>query len=124
MPAILIGLAAGAACYGAVLLRWRWRLDDSLDVVGVHGIGGTVGALMTGIFASTAINPAGANGLWAGNFKLVGALAVAVTWAYSLVVSLLLLKAVGVTMGLRLSEEQEDEGLDLSQHSETGYVFE
>jgi Amt family ammonium transporter len=125
LPAILIGFLAGAVCYSAVLLKWRLKLDDSLDVVGVHGVGGTLGALLTGVFASKAINPAGANGLLFGHAGLMGAqvLAVAATWAYSLLLSLLILKVLDRLMGLRLSEEEEDTGLDLSQHSEAGYVF-
>jgi Amt family ammonium transporter len=125
LPAILIGLVAGAVCYAGVLLKWRWSLDDSLDVVAVHGLGGTVGALLTGVFASTAVNPAGGDGLWFGNAKLLGlqALAVGATWAYSFFFSLGLLKIVDLIMGLRVSDAEEDTGLDLSQHSEAGYAF-
>jgi Amt family ammonium transporter len=94
-------------------------------VVGVHGIGGTWGALATGLFASKAINDAGANGLFFGNPALLGiqALAVVVTWVYAFVVTFILLKILDWTMGLRVNEEEEESGLDLSQHSETGYNF-
>jgi len=125
MPAIAIGLAAGAICYGAVLLKWRLGYDDSLDCVGVHGAGGVTGALLTGVFASLAVNPGGANGLLLGNPGQLGvqALAVAVTAAYSFGVSYLILRLVDATLGLRVDVEEESTGLDLTQHSESGYTF-
>jgi len=125
MSALLIGLIAGVLCYGAVLSKNRFGYDDSLDVVGVHGVGGTWGALATGLFATKAINDAGNNGLFFGNPGLLGiqALAVVVTWVYAFFVTLVLLKILDWTMGLRVSEEDEENGLDLSQHSETGYNF-
>jgi ammonium transporter, Amt family len=125
MSSIVIGLAAGAACYGGVLLKWRLRYDDSLDVVGVHGVGGTLGALATGVFASTLVNPAGANGLLFGNPSqlFVQWIGVAATWVYSFGVSYLLLRLIGHFWGVRVSPEEEDVGLDLSQHSEAGYSF-
>jgi Amt family ammonium transporter len=93
--------------------------------VGIHGAGGILGALATGVFASTLINPAGADGLILGNPSLLLAQAVAVgaTVAYSFVMSLVLLKAVDLALGLRVHEEQEEMGLDLSQHSEAAYGF-
>ena len=125
LPAIAIGLVAGALCYAGVLLKWRLRFDDSLDVVGVHGVGGITGALLTGIFATTAVNAAGANGLLYGNpGQLVTQLiAVVVTAGYSFGVSYVLLRIVDATVGLRVSAEEESVGLDLSQHSESGYAF-
>ncbi|MDP3015744.1 MAG: ammonium transporter, partial [Deltaproteobacteria bacterium] len=125
MSAILIGFVAGVLCYSAINLKTKLRYDDSLDVVGVHGVGGTWGALATGLFASKAINPAGNDGLFFGNPSLLAiqALTVLVTWIYSLVVTLVLLKILDRTMGLRVSEEHEINGLDLSQHGETGYSF-
>jgi Amt family ammonium transporter len=125
MPAILIGLAAGALCYGGVLVKWRLRYDDSLDVVGVHGVGGITGALLTGIFATTAVNAAGANGLLFGNPGqfVIQLIAVVATAGYSFVVSYILLRIVAATVGLRVSAEDESVGLDLSQHSESGYAF-
>jgi Amt family ammonium transporter len=123
MPAILIGLAAGAICYGAVLLKWRLGYDDSLDAVGVHGAGGITGALLTGVFASKLVNPGGADGLLFGNPGQLGIqfVAVIVTLAYSFVISFVLLKIVDALVGLRVDVEEENTGLDLTQHSETGY---
>jgi Amt family ammonium transporter len=125
MPAILIGLVAGAVCYGAVLLKWRLGYDDSLDAVGVHGAGGVTGALLTGVFASTAVNSLGADGLLYGNPGLLGvqAIAVIVTAVFSFAVSFVLLKLVDATLGLRVDVEEESTGLDLTQHSETGYAI-
>jgi Amt family ammonium transporter len=125
MPALLIGLGAGIFCYIGVFSKNRFGYDDSLDVVGVHGVGGTWGALATGLFASKLINDAGADGLFFGNPALLGiqALAVVVTWVYAFLVTFILLKVLDWTMGLRVSEEEEETGLDLSQHSETGYNF-
>jgi Amt family ammonium transporter len=125
VPAIIIGLAAGVACYLAINLKTKLGYDDSLDVVGVHGVGGTWGALATGLFASKAINSAGNDGLFFGNPSLLGiqALSVFVAWVYSFVVTLIILKVLDWTMGLRVSEEHEINGLDLSQHGEAGYSF-
>jgi ammonium transporter, Amt family len=132
MPAILIGLIAGCFCYLMVTaVKRRFGYDDSLDAFGVHGAGGTLGAILTGIFASSAINPifhdaAGRtipSGFFEGNYlqplrQLAG---VAIAWIISIVGTLALLKLVDVTIGLRVSEEDEIEGLDLSQHGEEGY---
>jgi Amt family ammonium transporter len=123
MASIVIGVLAGALCYFAVSVKFRLAYDDSLDVVGVHGVGGTFGALATGLFASTAVNAAGADGLFYGNAaqlwpQVVGVVA---TIVYSFVVSFILLKVVDATMGLRVSEEEEVMGLDLSQHGERAY---
>ncbi|MDO9124077.1 MAG: ammonium transporter, partial [Deltaproteobacteria bacterium] len=125
MSAILIGFVAGVLCYLAINLKMKLRYDDSLDVVGVHGVGGTWGALATGLFASKAINPTGNDGLFFGNPSLLAiqALTVLVAWIYSFVVTLVLLKILDRTMGLRVSEEHEINGLDLSQHGEAGYSF-
>ena len=125
MSALFIGLGAGILCYIGVFSKNRFGYDDSLDVVGVHGVGGTWGALATGLFASKVINDAGADGLFFGNPALLGiqALAVVVTWVYAFVVTFILLKILDWTMGLRVSDEEEETGLDLSQHSETGYNF-
>lgn len=125
VSAILIGLAAGVACYFAINLKNRLGYDDSLDVVGVHGVGGTWGALATGLFASKAINPSGNDGLFFGNLSLVGiqALSVISAWTYSFTVTLIILKILDRTMGLRVSEEHEISGLDISQHGEAGYSF-
>jgi Amt family ammonium transporter len=125
VPAILIGAGAGVACYFAINLKTKLGYDDSLDVVGVHGVGGTWGALATGLFASKAINAAGSDGLFFGNPSLLGiqALSVVSAWIYSFVVTLIILKVLDWTMGLRVTDEQEVTGLDLSQHGETGYSF-
>jgi ammonium transporter, Amt family len=123
MAALVIGLLAGAFCYGAVMMKGRLGYDDSLDVVGVHCVGGTLGALATGLFATTAVNAAGANGLFFGNPRLLAiqALAVVVSLVYSFGVSFLLLKVLDKTMGLRVEKEDEVMGLDLSMHGEAGY---
>jgi len=125
MPAIVIGLIAGLACYGAILLKSRLGYDDSLDVVGVHGVGGVTGALLTGLFASVAVNAAGANGLFFGGPELIlkQLVAIAVTVVYSFAVSFALLKLVDALIGLRVDDEDESVGLDISQHSETGYAI-
>jgi Amt family ammonium transporter len=125
MPAILIGLVAGAGCYGAINAKWRFRYDDALDVVGVHGAGGVIGTLATGLFASKLINAAGNNGLFFGHPMQLAtqALAVVVTIGYSFVLSFLLLKLVNLLVGLRVTDEEEEAGLDLSQHSEAGYAL-
>lgn len=124
MSSIVIGVGAGVLCYmAASLLKPMLGYDDSLDAFGVHGIGGTWGAIATGLFATTAINSAGADGLFFGNAALVGKqfIAVAVSWVYSFVVTLILLKVLDWTMGLRVSQEDEIMGTDLTQHGESGY---
>jgi Amt family ammonium transporter len=125
IPAIIIGLVTGALCYYAVNLKTKFGYDDSLDVVGVHGVGSTWGILATGLFASKAINATGNNGLFFGNPHLLGiqALSAGSVWIYSFVVTFIILKVLDWTMGLRVSEEHETTGLDLSQHGETGYSF-
>jgi Amt family ammonium transporter len=126
MSSILIGLAGGCVCFAAVSLRTRTAVDDSLDVFGVHGIGGTLGALLTGLFAQKLINPAGNDGLLFGNPSLFGTqvLAVIATWAYSIGVTFIILKLLDATMGLRAADGEEDEGLDVSQHGESAYELE
>lgn len=123
MPALVIGGVAGVICYFAVAVKFRLGYDDSLDVVGVHGAGGAWGALATGLFASTAVNAAGADGLLSGNVAQLGvqALSVLATIAYAFVVSFVLLRIVDATVGLRATEEDEVVGLDLSQHGERAY---
>jgi len=123
MGALAIGGGAGVLCYLAVRFRNRRNVDDSLDVWACHGIGGTWGALATGIFAIAAINPAGADGLLSGNARqlAVQALAVAVVWVYAFVMTWVILKVLDRVMGVRVSPVEELVGLDLSQHSEAGY---
>ena len=122
--AIVIGMAAGATCYGAILLRERLKVDDALDVWAVHGVGGTLGAILTGVFALTAVG--GAAGLIDGNGGQVGKqfIAVASTWIYSGVVTFIILKVVDHFVGLRVEEAEEDAGLDSSQHGEVAWQTE
>jgi Amt family ammonium transporter len=124
MAAIVIGLVAGVLCATAVRVKFKLRYDDSLDVLGVHGVGGLVGMILLGLFASRSINPGGANGLFTGGgFHLIGleALAAAVTVVFSFSMTWLLAKAVDKTIGLRVSPEDESTGLDLTQHAESAY---
>jgi Amt family ammonium transporter len=125
MAAIVIGFGAGMVCYSACLLKSRFGYDDSLDVVGVHGVGGIFGAIMTGIFATRLVNPAGNDGLLYGNPSLLVTqlIAVAVTVAFVAVGTGIILGVLKAVMGLRVTEEEERLGLDLSQHSESAYVF-
>ncbi|NLC57591.1 MAG: ammonium transporter [Armatimonadetes bacterium] len=123
LAAVVIGAGAGALCYGAVLLKSRLGYDDSLDTFGVHGVGGTWGALATGLFATTAVNAAGADGLFYGNAALLGkqAIGVVVTMLYAGVMTFLILKVINALLGLRVSKEHEEAGLDISQHGEAAY---
>jgi Amt family ammonium transporter len=120
--AIVIGFLAGVICYCAILLRERLKVDDALDVWAVHGVGGTLGAILTGVFALGAVN--GAKGLIDGNPGQVGTqvLAVVTTWVYSAVVTFIILKLVDVFVGLRVEEAEEEAGLDSSQHGETAWA--
>jgi Amt family ammonium transporter len=125
--ALLIGIGAGVFCYAAVQLRSRWkRVDDALDVWAVHGIGGTWGALATGLFATVAVHAAqagGVNGLLYGNPDQVWKqfIAVSASWIYSALMTFVLLKLVGVFVGLRVEEKEEVLGLDATQHGEIAY---
>jgi Amt family ammonium transporter len=124
MPALLIGAAAGSLCYVALNMKGKLGYDDSLDAFGVHGVGGILGTLATGVFAQKLINPSGADGLFFGSYKMlvsqgIGILAVTL---YSFVVTAVILKLIDWTMGLRVSLEDEVDGLDLSQHGESGYT--
>jgi Amt family ammonium transporter len=124
--AIAIGGVAGILCYMAVRMKSRFGYDDALDVVGVHGVGGIWGALATGVFATVAVNPGGANGLLYGNPRqlLVQAIAVSASIGFAFVGSLILLKVTDALVGLRVDAESESMGLDLSEHDESGYAFE
>ncbi|HQT90865.1 MAG TPA: ammonium transporter [Candidatus Kryptobacter bacterium] len=126
MAALMIGLIGGLVCFMGIRLKGKFGYDDSLDTVGVHGVGGAWGAIATGLFASALINPAGANGLFLGNIGLLGAqvLALAVVILYAFGITWGILKFLDKTMGLRVSPEDEMDGLDLAQHGESGYVFE
>ena len=120
--AIIIGFAAGAVCYCAILLRERLKIDDALDVWAVHGVGGTLGAILTGVFAVTAVNTVG-RGLIDGNPGQVGTqlVAVAATWIYSGIATFAILKLVDRFVGLRVEESEEEAGLDSSQHGEVAW---
>lgn len=120
---VIIGLIAGGACYAAVTAKSRFGYDDSLDVVGIHGLGGIIGSICVGIFASKALNPAGADGIINGGFSLLGvqALAVVSIGAFVFCASWILLKVIDKFIGLRLTPESEVMGMDLSEHSETAY---
>lgn len=135
MAAILIGLIAGAFCFFMVVaVKARFGYDDSLDAFGVHGAGGTLGALLTGVFAASTVNPIFKDGqgnplpsgLLDGNGRqlLNQAIGVIIAWVLAIVGTLLILKAVDVTIGLRVSEDEEVQGLDLTQHGEEGYSWE
>ena len=125
VSAIVIGALAGFLCYTACNVKARLGYDDALDVVGVHGVGGTWGALATGLFASKVVNEAGADGLLFGNPGQLWTQVVAVlaTFVTAGVGTIVILKVVDILLGLRVSQEDEVAGLDLSQHSETAYVF-
>jgi ammonium transporter, Amt family len=123
LAALAIGAIAATCSYYAIKLRMKLRVDESLDVLGCHGVGGMVGALLTGVFASKAVNAAGANGLLYGNPKLllIQAVAVGVTIIYAFTATLVIAKVIDMTIGLRVTEKEEDVGLDMSQHAETAY---
>jgi Amt family ammonium transporter len=123
LAAIAIGVGAGIICYSALLLKAKLGIDESLDVWGVHGMGGTWGTIAIGIFASTLVNTAGSNGLIYGNPSqlVVQTVAVAVVWVYSFVVTFALAKILDATIGLRVGAEEEEVGLDISQHGERAY---
>ena len=121
--AIIIGCIAGVVCYLAVNAKSRLGLDDSLDVVGIHGIGGIVGTVCLGFFASTSVNPEGVDGLFFGNASQVGRqlFGVGVVVGYTFVISWILFKVIHGVLGMRLPEDAEVEGMDSTEHSETAY---
>ncbi len=121
--AIVIGLIAGVVCHYAVSMKGKLGYDDSLDVVGIHGVGGLIGSLLLGVFASKAVNPAGVDGLLAGSASqlLAQIIGVVVVGVYAFVVSWILVKVINAMMGMRLSEENEVQGMDYSEHAETAY---
>ncbi|MCA9149226.1 MAG: ammonium transporter [Planctomycetales bacterium] len=129
MPALIMGALAGLVCYFACSsLKGRFGYDDSLDAFGVHGVGGTLGAVLTGVFATTDVNPNGAQGLMydpSGGMKLLigQAVAAVITIVYAVIVTFVLLKIIDLTLGLRVSQEREVQGLDISEHGEEGYIF-
>ena len=126
LAAIWIGVLASLVCYFCVaVIKAKIEYDDSLDAFGVHGVGGILGTLATGLWATKAVNPAGNNGLFYGNpgLFLVQLKAVVITIVYSFIVSWVLLKLVDVFIGLRVSEDEERIGLDLTQHRESAYTM-
>jgi Amt family ammonium transporter len=125
LSALIIGVSAGIVCFAAVRVKSRFGYDDSLDVVGVHGVGGIVGALATGVFASKAINPAGADGLLYGNWQLFQAqlIAVTATVAFAVIGTAAILLVLKSVMSLRVTPDEELMGLDISQHNESAYVL-
>ncbi len=134
-PALLIGLCAGVFCYlMVVVVKNKFGYDDSLDAFGVHGSGGTLGAILTGVFATSAVNdglkdaaghtlPLGLVDGKAGQVlnQVIGC---GIAWVLAIVGTLVILKICDLTVGLRVSREQEMQGLDLSMHGEEGYIFE
>jgi Amt family ammonium transporter len=135
LPAMVIGLAAGVGCFLMVtFVKGRFGYDDALDAFGVHGAGGTIGALLTGIFASRAVNPVFhdpqgrplAVGWLDGNASQIGyqIVGIAVAWAVALAGTIVLLKITDILVGVRASEDQETEGLDLTEHGEEAYNLE
>ncbi len=123
LSAIIIGGLGGIICYGGIMLKSRLGYDDSLDVVGIHGLGGIWGSLATGLFASTTINSGGRDGLFFGNPGQIWIqfISVIATMLFSFFMSLIILKFVDLIIGLRVTEEEEERGLDLSLHNETSY---
>lgn len=126
LPAIIIGAVAGALCFLAVsVLKTKLGYDDALDAFGVHGLGGTWGAIATGLFASKEINPAGADGLFFGNpeqltTQIIG---VAVSWVFAAAMTFIILKIIGIFVKLRVDGNQEIDGLDVTEHGERGYAY-
>ncbi len=121
--ALAIGAVAGVICYVAVLSKEKLGYDDSLDVVGIHGVGGVWGTLATGLFASKLVNSEGADGLFAGNASLLGiqALGVLSVLAYCATVTVVILLVIRAIMGLRVTQDEEEAGVDTSAHGEAGY---
>jgi Amt family ammonium transporter len=125
LSALAIGAIGGTLCFFACNLKNRFGYDDSLDVVGVHCVGGTTGALLTGVFASKLVNSAGADGLLFGNpgQLVTQGIATVTTLVYCFVAALILLKVTDALVGLRVDEDEELIGLDLSQHGENAYTL-
>jgi Amt family ammonium transporter len=122
---IAIGFIAGVVCFLAIQLKFRFGYDDSLDVVGVHLVGGIVGSLLLGVFSDTSVNSLGADGLLFGGSELIvnQLIAVAATIAFSGILSFVIAKVIDVVIGLRITPDQEDEGMDQSLHAESGYAL-
>jgi Amt family ammonium transporter len=123
MTALLIGLVISPLCFSAILLKSKLGYDDSLDAFGIHGVSGTVGALATGLFATRLVNAAGGDGLFYGNARqlLVQAKGAAIVAAFAMIMTVIILKIVELILGNRVSSQEEELGLDLTQHGESGY---
>jgi Amt family ammonium transporter len=124
--AIVIGIAAGVICFLALQIKFQFNFDDALDVVAVHLVGGIIGSLLVGLFADAAINPASKDGLfYGGGLEQLGrqAAAVGIALVFSFVVSYILARILDATIGLRVSEQDELRGLDLTLHEEQSYVL-
>ena len=123
--ALIMGLIAGPVCYAAVLMKNKLGYDDSLDAFGVHGVGGFLGAVLTGVFAVSALTPGGVKGLLEGDAHLFieNIIGVVVAAIFSAIVTFIILKVIDKTVGLRVDEEAEAEGLDTAIHGEKGYLF-
>ena len=126
VPALLIGFAAGIVCFAAIQMKFRFGYDDALDVVGIHLVGGILGSVAVGLFADDGVNPAAPDGLLTGGgASLLGEqlIAVAATLVWSFVVTYILAKVIDATIGLRVKDDQEAEGLDVTQHAEAAYAY-
>jgi Amt family ammonium transporter len=124
LASLVIGAFGGAICFFAVtIIKQKFKYDDALDAFGCHGVGGIWGGIATGIFASTTVNPGGANGLYYGNPKLLGIQLIAIifTIVYSALMTFVILKLINKFMDIRVSREEEQEGLDVSLHGEEAY---
>ncbi len=123
LAAILIGSITAVCCFYAITLKAKLQFDDSLDTFPVHGVGGTVGAILAGIFATTEVNAAGKDGLLRGNFNqfLIQIVAVAIAYVFAGIGTFILLKILAATVGLRLKPEAEMQGMDINEHGEEGY---
>ena len=122
----MIGILASILCFIAVaVIKPKYKYDDSLDVFGVHGVGGMLGTICVGLFASKAVNPQGADGLFFGNphFLLTQLIGVSVAAVYTIVVTFTIYKFIDVFLGVRISEQEESIGVDLSQHREHAYTI-
>jgi Amt family ammonium transporter len=121
MPALIIGAGAGVLCFGAIELLRKLKIDDALAVWGVHGVGGTWGALATGLFVGIGFG-ALADGVGRGEQILLQLVGIGATWGWSFVMTAVILVAIKYTIGLRVSEEEEAIGLDATQHGEITYL--
>ena len=126
MAAVIMGLLGGAVCFYSVsVIKAKLGYDDALDAFGVHGVGGTFGAIATGFFATTEVNPGGADGLFYGNPEqvVIQIIGVVASWAVAIIMTFILIKIIGVFMPIRSEEQEENTGLDIIEHGEKGYAY-